>query len=65
LGLTQGENKNIVTLSKKIEGIKKGTISMLELLTNMFYRLRLPNDNEIKNALLSMNFYEGLKQYSK
>lgn len=65
LGLTQGENKNIVTLSKKTEGLAKGNISMLELLTNMFYRLRLPNDDEMKNALTSMNFYEGLKQYSK
>ena len=42
LGLTQGENKNIVTLSKKIESILNGTTSMLELLTTMFYRLRLP-----------------------
>lgn len=65
LGLTQGENKNIVTLSKKIESLSKGTLSMLDLLTNMFYRLRLPNDNEMKNILTSMNFYEGLKQYSK
>lgn len=65
LGLTQGENKNIVTLSKRIESISKGTVSMLELLTNMFYRLRLPNDIEMKNTLSSMNFYEGLKQYSK
>jgi len=65
LGLTQGENKNIVTLSKKIESISNGTVSMLELLTTMFYRLRLPNDNEMKNTLTSMNFYEGLKQYSK
>jgi uncharacterized protein with ParB-like and HNH nuclease domain len=65
LGLTQGENKNIVTLSKKIESLVNGTVSMLELLTSMFYRLRLPNDNEMKNTLTSMNFYEGLKQYSK
>jgi len=65
LGLTQGENKNIVTLSKKIENLVKGSISMLELLTNMFYRLRLPNDNEMKNSLVTMNFYEELKQYSK
>lgn len=65
LGLTQGENKNIVTLSKKIESISNRTVSMLELLTTMFYRLRLPNDNEMKNTLTSMNFYEGLKQYSK
>ncbi|WP_341225257.1 DUF262 domain-containing HNH endonuclease family protein [uncultured Arcticibacterium sp.] len=65
LGLTQGENKNIVTLSKKIESLSNGNASMLELLTTMFYRLRLPNDNEMKNTLTSMNFYEGLKQYSK
>lgn len=65
LGLTQGENKNIVLLSKKIEGIAKGNTSMLELLTNMFYRLRLPNNSEMSTALISMNFYESLKQYSK
>lgn len=65
LGLTQGENKNIVLLSKKIEGIAKGNTSMLELLTNMFYRLRLPNNAEMSVALVSMNFYESLKQYSK
>ena len=38
---------------------------MLEMLTNLFYRLRLPNDDEIKSNLSVMNFYEGLKQYSK
>lgn len=65
LGLTQGENKNIVTLSKKIEGLAKGSTSMLDLLTNLFYRLRLPNDIEIKNNLTTMNFYDNLKQYSK
>ncbi len=65
LGLTQGENKNIVLLSKRIEELAKGQVSMLELLTGMSYRLRLPNDFEIKNALISMNFYENLKQYSK
>ena len=65
LGLTQGENKNIVTLSKRIEEIAKGGISMLSLLVNLFYRLRLPNDNEMKNELTTMNFYDGLKKYSK
>lgn len=65
LGLTQGENKNIVTLSKKIEELSKGNISILELLTNMIYRLRLPNDNELRNNLISMNFYKGLSKYSK
>lgn len=65
LGLTQGENKNIVTLSKKIEGITKGNNSMLDMLTNLFYRLRLPNDDEVKINLNMINFYEGLKKYSK
>jgi uncharacterized protein with ParB-like and HNH nuclease domain len=65
IGLTQGENKNIVTFSKKIEDLSNGNNFMIELLTNLFYRLRLPNDNEIKNSLTLMNFYEGSKQYSK
>lgn len=65
LGLTQGENKHFVTLSKKIEGLAKGGISMVELLTNVFYGLRLPNDNEMKSTLMTMKFYEELKQYSK
>lgn len=65
VGLTQGENKNIVLLSKKIEELATGSVSMFELLTNMFYRLRLPNDIEMMNTLTSINFYESLKQYSK
>jgi len=64
-GLTQGENQNIVTLSKKIEGLAKRNISMFDLLTNLFYALRLPNDSDIKNTLTIINFYEGLKRYSK
>lgn len=65
LGLTQGENKNMVLLSKRIESIAKGNTLMIDLLTNLFYRLRLPNDKEMKTAISSMNFYEGIKQYSK
>jgi len=65
LGLTQGENKNIVLLSRKIDSIKKGSVTVIELLTNLFYRLRLPNDDEIKTSLIGLNFYEGMKKYSK
>jgi len=65
LGLAQGENKNIVLLSKHIEALAKGNIFIIDLLSNMFYRLRLPNDNEIWNVLKNMNFYGGLKKYSK
>ena len=31
----------------------------------MFYRLRLPTANELKKKFQSLNFYEGLKKYSK
>jgi len=65
LGLTQGENKNIVSLSNRIEEIATGKRLMVEYLSNMFYRLRFPNNNEIKNFLITKNFYEGLKKYSK
>lgn len=65
LGLTQGENKNIVLFCSRIDDLANENVSMLDLLTNMFYRLRLPNDNEMRKELLTMNFYEGLKKYSK
>jgi len=65
LGLTQGENKNIVLLCSKIGDIAARKVSILDLLTNMIYRLRLPNDIELKKELQSLNFYEGMKKYSK
>ncbi len=65
LGLTQGENKNIVLLCNKIGELAAGGASILNLLTNMIYRLRLPNDIELRKELQSLNFYEGLKKYSK
>ena len=43
----------------------RSNIPMFELLANLFYSLRLPNNSEMSTALTSMNFYEGLKQYSK
>lgn len=65
LGLTQGENKNIVLLSDKIVALVQGNNSMLNLLTDMFYRMRFPNDDEMEKELKSMNFYEGVKKYAK
>jgi len=64
LGLTQGENKNIVLLSNKIEELVKVNTTMLDLLSDAFYRMRLPNDDEMTTAFSTLNFYE-LKQYSK
>jgi len=65
LGLTQGENKSIVLFCNRIESLVKRNISMLDLLSGMFYRMRFPNDIEIRKELESMNFYEGAKKYSK
>lgn len=65
LGLTQGENKNIVLLCFRLRDIAAGNVSMIELLSTMFYRLRLPNDQEISEGLKSLNFYQELKKYSK
>ncbi|MDH6306842.1 uncharacterized protein with ParB-like and HNH nuclease domain [Parabacteroides sp. PF5-5] len=65
LGLAQGENKNIVLLCDKIADLANSNTTMMELLSNMFYKLRIPNDNEVSNQLKTMNFYEGSKKYAK
>ncbi len=65
IGLTQGENKSIVLLSAHIEKLAKSETDMLVLLSNMFYKMRLPNDDEINKELSSMNFYEESKKYVK
>lgn len=65
LGLTQGENKNIVLLCDKFEKLVLKNITMIDLLSSMFFRMRLPNDVELKEKIITMNFYEGLKNYSK
>jgi len=65
IGLTQGENKSIVLLSNRIADLANGDITMLDLLSNMFYKLRLPNDSEMSKALETMNFYQSVKKYSK
>lgn len=64
-GLAQGENLNIVVLCKHINKLAKYEDSILNLLTNMFYRMRLPNDNEISLTLKNLDFYQELKNYSK
>lgn len=65
IGLTQGENKSIVLLSNRIKDLAEGNVSIVELLSNMFYNMRFPNDSEMRKELKSINFYEGLKKYSK
>jgi len=65
LGLTQGENKSIVFLCSRIKDLAQKNVSILDLLTQMPYNLRFPNDEEISKKLMDMNFYEDLKRYSK
>lgn len=65
LRLTQGENKSIVILSNRIADIASSNVKMLDLLSSMFYKMRLPNDIEIENELMKMNFYDELKKYAK
>ncbi|MCX6147865.1 MAG: DUF262 domain-containing HNH endonuclease family protein [Candidatus Kapabacteria bacterium] len=63
--LTQGENKNIVSLCYKISEIAMELESINNLLSNMFYSLRIPNDLEIRKQLDEINFYNDFKKYSK
>lgn len=65
--LTQGENKGIVLLCEKsiLSSIVEGKKSVLDILSNLFYKLRFPNDDEITFVLSNINFYEEVRQYGK
>ncbi len=65
LGLAQGENKNIVLLCPRIGELSNSKVSMLGLLSSRFYKMRLPNNDEVSRRLKSMDFYNGIKKYSK
>lgn len=65
LGLTQGENKNIVLLSDRIGKLSNSEVSIFDLLSNQFYKMRLPNDTEVSERLKTMDFYNEIKKYSK
>lgn len=63
--LTQGENKSIVLLCQKIPDLIQKRIELIYLLSNSFYKMRFPNDDEIRQTLLTVNFYEDFKNYRK
>jgi uncharacterized protein with ParB-like and HNH nuclease domain len=69
LRLTQGENKEIARLCDKIkqnDSLQNDAKSeMFRLLSKGAYRLRMPNNVEITNELIRIDFYNGLKKYSK
>ena len=58
--LTQAENKNIPTLTFYLPAIASGETSLIKILSNLFYRLRLPNDKEIRETLERLAFYLSL-----
>jgi len=69
LKLTQGENREIPKLCRFISSnttLQEDAWSeMLRLLAGSNYRLRIPNDYEIENELKRMDFYNGMRGYSK
>ena len=63
--LTQAENKDIPTLTSYLPAIASGETSLIKILSNLFYRLRLPNDKEIRETLERLAFYKDVSSYSK
>ena len=65
LSLTIGENKNIPLLTFYLPAIARQKTSMIKVLSDLFYKLRLPNDKEIRDTLERIAFYKDLRSYSK
>ncbi len=65
LNLTQGENKSIVLLSDRLADLVQSKTNMPHLLSNLYYKMRFPNDDEICKVLEDANFYEDFKNYRK
>lgn len=65
LSLTIGENKNIPLLTFYLPAIARQKTSMIKVLSNLFYKLRLPNDKEVRDTLERIAFYKDLRSYSK
>ena len=69
LKLTQGENKDIPRLCGEIRNnanfAENAEAEMLRLLSKGIYHLRIPNDSEINDELIRIDFYNSLKKYSK
>lgn len=63
--LSQGENKALPRLCDRIEEIYNGETDLLDLLSSQFYRLRTPNDIEIRSTLETISFYKELASYTK
>lgn len=65
LSLTIGENMNIPLLTSYLPAIARQETSLIKVLSNQFYQLRLPNDKELRDTLERIAFYKDLRSYSK
>lgn len=65
VSLTQAENMNTPLLIIHLPAIARQETSMTKVLSNLFYKLRLPNDKEIRETLERIAFYKDLRSYSK
>lgn len=63
--LTQGENKSIILLCGRIKELVQAKVDIVSLLSRMFYKVRLPNDDEMRQMFSTSNFYEDFPQYRK
>ena len=60
VALSQGENRVLPTLASEVQRIVSASDKaqvMFEILSNLEYALRLPNDDEVKRVLPEVNFY--------
>ena len=51
LSLTIGENKNNPQQTSYLPAIANQQTSLMDVLANQFYQLRLPNDKEVRDKL--------------
>ncbi len=69
LKLAQGENKETPRFCAELRtnsNIYTSTkTELFHMLSNSIYQVRFPNDIEITNGLKNIDFYNGLKKYSK
>lgn len=63
--LTSGENKNMPLLTKYIPEMANGETDFLQIIKQLPYFLRMPNDKEIRSTLETLPFYNELRNYSK
>ncbi|MBN2693187.1 hypothetical protein JXR93_00870 [bacterium] len=65
LGLKQGENRDIISLCTQVENLGDSNVKIIDLLSSLSYCTRFPNDNEIREKFVLIDFDDNLKKYPK